>query len=145
MNGTASSARRLVTAVAVLVVVDLVGGLLAVASGVNTWGEAWGSSALLAAPLPMVLVQVVLCWLATRGERRARVAVAAAALLAVACLVSVVSGFFDGGLGNAELTAGLVAYQALLLTVTAVVGGLAGTRAAVLVRAGRATRAGQVS
>lgn len=132
-------------AVAVLVLVDLVGGLLAVAAGVNTWGEAWGSSALLAAPLPMVLVQVLLCWVATRGERRPRVAVAAAALPSAACLVSVVSGFFDGGLGNAELTAGLVAYQALLLTVTAVVGGLAAARAAVLMRAARGARAGEVS
>jgi hypothetical protein len=145
MNATAPSARRLVTAVVVLVVVDLVGGLLAVASGVNTWGEAWGSSALLAAPLPMVVVQVVLCWAATRGERRSRVAVVASALLAVACLVSVVSGFFDGGLGNAELSGGLVAYQALLLTVTAVVGALAAARLGVLVRAGHASRASEGS
>ena len=45
--------RRLVIGVAALVLTDLVGGVLAVASGVNTWGEAWGSKALLAAPAPM--------------------------------------------------------------------------------------------
>jgi hypothetical protein len=107
-------------AVGLLLATDLVGGLLAVASDVNTWGEAWGSKALLAAPLPMIAVQVALTWLAVR--RRARVA---AGLLATACLVSVASGFFDGGLGNDELTTGLAAYQALLLTVTGAVGVLA--------------------
>ena len=49
----------------------------------------------------------------------------AAGLLAAACLVSVVSGFFDGGLGNAELTAGLAAFQYFLLAVTTAVGVLA--------------------
>jgi hypothetical protein len=107
-------------AVGLLLATDLVGGLLAVASDVNTWGEAWGSKALLAAPLPMIAVQVALTWLAVR--RRSRVA---AGLLATACLVSVASGFFDGGLGNDELTTGLAAYQVLLLTVTGAVGVLA--------------------
>jgi hypothetical protein len=107
-------------AVGLLLATDLVGGLLAVASDVNTWGEAWGSKALLAAPLPMIAVQVALTWLAVR--RRSRVA---AGLLATACLVSVASGFFDGGLGNDELTTGLAAYQGLLLTVTGAVGVLA--------------------
>jgi len=58
----------------------------------------------------------------------------AAGLLATACLVSVVSGFFDGGLGNDALGAGLVAFQALLLTVTGVVGVLALRRTVRLVR-----------
>jgi hypothetical protein len=115
-------------AVGLLLATDLVGGLLAVASDVNTWGEAWGSEALLAAPLPMIAVQVALTWLAVR--RRSRVA---AGLLATACLVSVASGFFDGGLGNDELTAGLAAYQALLLTVTGAVGVLALVRVRELV------------
>jgi hypothetical protein len=50
-------------------------------------------------------------------------------VLALACLISVVSGFFDGGLGNGELSDGLVAWQVFLLTVTAVVGLLALLRA----------------
>jgi len=70
-------------AVGLLLATDLVGGLLAVASDVNTWGEAWGSKALLAAPLPMIAVQVALTWLAVRRRSRA-----AAGLLATACLVS---------------------------------------------------------
>jgi hypothetical protein len=117
---------------AVLLVTDVVGGLVAVRAGVNTWGEAWGPQALLAAPVPMVLVQVLLVWLATRG--RGRVAIAAAGLLAAACLVSVVSGLFDGGLGKAELSAGLAAFQYVLLAVTTSVGLLGAARAVSLVR-----------
>ena len=122
-----TSSRRLVVAMAVLVVVDLVGGLLAVNADVNTWGEAWSGDALLAAPWPMILAQVVLTWLAIRKD--GRLAMVAAALLAVACLVSAISGFFDGGLGNDELSSGLVGYQVFLLAVTATVGVLAALRA----------------
>ena len=118
-----SSGGALRLAMAVLLATDLVGGLLAVRAGVNTWGEAWGPEALLAAPVPMIVAQLLLVWLATR--RLGRGAAVAAGLLATACLVSVVSGFFDGGLGNAELTAGLAAYQYVLLAVTTAVGALA--------------------
>lgn len=117
---------------AALVAIDAVGGLLAVASGVNSWGEAWGSKALLAAPVPMIVAQVVLTAIAVRT--RGRPAAAAAGLLALACLVSVVSGFFDGGLGNEALTAALSAYQVFLLAVTAVVGVLAALRSAEALR-----------
>jgi hypothetical protein len=120
---------------AALLVVDLAGGLLAVASGVNTWGEAWGGDALLAAPVPMIVAQVLLTWLATRSSRRS--ALVAAVLLAVACLVSVVSGFFDGGIGNDELTPALTAFQVLLLGVTGVTGLLAAVRAVEVRRSGR--------
>ena len=40
-----------------------------------------------------------------------------------------ISGFFDGGIGNDELTPALSAYQMFLLAVTAVVGALAAVRA----------------
>lgn len=131
---SALSARRLRIAMAVLLATDLTGGLLAVRAGVNTWSEAWGPEALLAAPVPMILAQVLLVWLATRG--RGRVAIAAAGLLAGACLVSVVSGFFDGGLGNAELTRGLAVFQYFLLAVTTTVGVLGLARLVSLVRLG---------
>ncbi len=93
----------------------------------NTWGEAWGSTALLAAPLPMIGAQIVLTVLAVRmtGKRAA----IPAGLLAVACLVSVISGFFDGGIGHDELTPALSAYQMFLLGVTGLVGVLAARRA----------------
>ena len=115
-----------------LVLTDVAGGLLAVGSGVNTWGEAWGSRALLAAPLPMIVVQLLLTWLAVRHDRRW--AAVPAGLLSAACLVSVVSGFFDGGLGNDELSSPLVAFQALLLGVTGAVGLLAAARGRELLR-----------
>jgi hypothetical protein len=134
-TSTRRASRRvepIVPALVALVAADLVGGLLAVSAGVNTWGEAWGSEALLAAPLPMIAVQVLLTALAVRltGWKAA----VPAGLLAAACLVSVVSGFFDGGIGNDELTPALSAYQLFLLSVTAVVGVLAGRRAAKALR-----------
>jgi hypothetical protein len=130
---TASSVPRLLAlAMGALLVVDLVGGLWAATSGVNTWADAWGGHALLAAPAPMIAAQVLLTWVAVRGRRR-RAAIPAG-LLALACLVSVASGFFDGGLGNAALEPGMAAYQVCLLAVTGVVGMLAAVRAVQLVR-----------
>jgi hypothetical protein len=129
---TASSVPRLLTlAMGALLVVDLVGGVWAALSGVNTWADAWGGHALLAAPAPMIAAQVLMKWAAVRGRRR-RAAIPAG-LLALACLVSVASGFFDGGLGNPALEPGMAAYQALLLAVTGVVGVLAAFRAVQLV------------
>ena len=130
---TASSVPRLLAlAMGTLVVVDLVGGVWAALFGVNTWADAWGGDALLAAPAPMVAAQVVMTWMAVRGRRR-RAAIPAG-LVAVACLVSVASGFFDGGLGNAALEPGMAAYQVFLLAVTGVVGVLAAVRAVQLAR-----------
>ena len=124
--------RLLALAMGALLVVDLVGGVWAARSGVNTWPHAWGGHALLAAPAPMIAAQVLMTWMAVRGRRR-RAAIPAG-LLALACLVSVASGFFDGGLGNAALEPGMAAYQVLLLAVTGVVGVLAAVRAVQLVR-----------
>ena len=131
-DGTTRHARSLVVAMCALVVTDLVGGLLAVAAGVNTWAEAWWTEALLAAPVPMIVVQVLLTLVAVTSARW--FAASAAGLLALACLVSVASGFFDGGLGNDALTPALSAYQVFLLAVTAVVGVLAARRAVEVLR-----------
>jgi fucose 4-O-acetylase-like acetyltransferase len=132
VHGITKHSRQLVVAICALVVTDLVGGLLAVAADVNTWAEAWWTEALLAAPVPMIVVQVVLTLVAVRSARW--FAAVAAGLLALACLVSVISGFFDGGLGNDELTPALSAYQVFLLVVTAVVGALAARRAVEILR-----------
>ena len=131
-HGITRHSRQLVVAMCTLVVTDLVGGLLAVGTEVNTWAEAWWTEALLAAPVPMVVAQVVLTLVAVTSTRW--FAALAAALLALACLVSVVSGFFDGGLGNDALTPALSAYQVFLLLVTAVVGALAARRAVEILR-----------
>lgn len=45
---------------------------------------------------------------------------------------SLASGFFDGGLGHADLQPGMAAYQIFLLVITGVVGALAAARAAQL-------------
>ena len=124
------ASRALVATVTALLLAHLAGGVLAISTGVNTPGEAWGSEALLAAPLPMVLAQLLLTLAAVRWpDRRGLVA---AALLAAACGVSVTSAFFDGALASEELGPGLVGYQLFLLALTGVVG----TCAALRVRAG---------
>ena len=132
-RSSTASGRRLFVATVALIGVDVIGGILAVSSGVNTWGEAWGSRALLAAPLPMMIAQLLLAWLAARNVRPP-VGLIAAVLLGLACVVSVVSGFFDGGLANDSLSAALVGWQVLLLSVTAVVGWLAIAQARRLMR-----------
>ena len=126
------TARRLVIGVCLLLLVDVVGGLLAIANDVNSAGEAWSGQATLAAPLPMMVVQAVLTFVAVRW--RGTPAAVAAGLLALACLVSGISGFFDGQLGKDGLAAWLFAFQVLLVTVTLVVGGLAVHRTVHLLR-----------
>jgi len=117
------AARRLALAMTALVATDALGGVLAVTDDVNTWGTAWSAEALLAAPLPMIAAQVICTVLAVRSGRRW--AAVPAYVLALACFVSVISGFFDGGLGNDVLSGPLVAFQVVLLAVTAAVGAVA--------------------
>ena len=97
--------RLLVAAVAVLVVLDLAGGLIAIATDLNDVGEAWSFEAGLAVPWPIILFQLALTAVAVIGRRR--FAIAAALLLTATCAVSVMSGLFDGdlfaeGLGPGE-------------------------------------------
>jgi hypothetical protein len=114
------AARRLALAMTALVATDALGGVLAVTNDVNTWGTAWSADALLAAPVPMIVAQVLCTVLAVRSARRW--AAAPAFLLALACFVSVISGFFDGGLANDVLSGPLIAFQVVLLAVTTAVG-----------------------
>jgi peptidoglycan/LPS O-acetylase OafA/YrhL len=126
-----ASGRRLIVAMLVLIVCDVIGGFLAVASGVNTWGEAWGFDTSFTVPLPVGLVQLLLAWLAAR-DVRPPVGLVAAVVLAVFCLISVLFGLFDGDLtGTVASAAGLwgVVWGIVLLAVTAVVGLLAAARA----------------
>ena len=115
--------RLLVGTTAVLLATDLAGGLFEIAAGRNTVGTAWGSEATLCAPYPMILAQVLAVLVATRSSRiPGRVA---AVLLALACFVSFLSGFFDGQLGRADLGAFDLAFQWWLLGLTALLGCLA--------------------
>ena len=117
------SSRRLLRAVAALVGLDAVGGLVAIAGGINEPREAWGSTARLAAPWPMILVQIGLT-AAALGSRRG-VAVTASGVLSLACALSAASGFFDGGLTDDRLLRRHSAFQAVLVGWTALVGVLA--------------------
>lgn len=63
-----------------------------------------------------------------------RLSVGAALLLAAACLISAVSGFFDGGFAGEDLTGWHVAFQVLLIGWTALTGGLALAHATRLAR-----------
>jgi hypothetical protein len=129
------SGRWLVPGVGGLLVIDLAGGLLSIANGLNTPVDAWGSNATLAAPIPMMAAQAFLAVAAARwNDSRGAVA---AGLLAVACGISGVSGFFDGQFGKPGMPAALVAFQSLLVVATLAVGGLAATRLVRLVRSSR--------
>ena len=80
-----ASGRRLLVAMLVLFVCDVIGGLLAVVSGIATWGEAWGFDTTFTVPLPVGAAQLVLAWLAARNVRPP-VGLIAAVVLSVFCL-----------------------------------------------------------
>ena len=120
----------------VLFVCDVIGGFLAVASGVNTWGEAWGFNTKFTVPLPVGAVQLALAWLAARNVRPP-IGLVSAVVLSVFCLISLLFGLFDGDLTNEVASAGYpggVAWGVVLLAVTAIVGLLAAARARQLYR-----------
>jgi hypothetical protein len=77
----------------------------------------------MAAPWPMILFQVIMTVAVIRATKKW--AIAASVLLALACLVSAISGFFDGGLGAPGLSRSQVTFQYVLVSWTAVVGLLA--------------------
>ena len=95
----------------VLVVCDVIGGFLAVASGVNTWDEAWGLDTDSTVPLPVGAAQLVLAWLAARNVRPP-VGLIAAVLLSAFCLISLMFGLFDGDLINNVASAGFISWGA---------------------------------
>ncbi len=116
----------------VLLVFDVIGGFIGVASGVNTWDEAWGFDTESTVPLPVGVAQLVLAWLAARNVRPP-VGRIAAVLLSTFCLLSLIFSLFDGDLINNVASAGLISWGvvwgAVLLLVTAAVGLLAAARA----------------
>jgi hypothetical protein len=131
-----ASGRRLVVAMLVLIVCDVIGGFLAVSLGVSTWGEAWGFNTKFAVPLPVGAAQLVLAWLAARNVRPP-VGLVSAVLLSAFCLISLMFGLFDGDLTNEVASSGGpwgIVWGVVLLSVTAVVGLLAAVQARHLYR-----------
>jgi hypothetical protein len=126
--------RLLAVAVAVLVVLDLIGGLIPIATDKSDFGEAWSFDTRYAVPWPIILFQVVLTAVAVIGRR---FALAAALLLTVTCGVSVLSGLFDGDL----LASGQIAFGLVLASWMALVGVLAALRTRELRRAARGLNA----
>ena len=132
-----ASGRALLVAMLVLLVCDVIGGLIGVASGAETWGRAWGFDTHSTVPLPMGVAQLILAWLAARNVRPP-VGLVAAALLSAVCLISILAGLFDGDLIDSVASNGLfvwgVVWAGVLLLVTAAVGLLATARARQLYR-----------
>ena len=124
-----------VFAVLVLLLLNALGASWAISTGVNSPADAFSNSAKMAAPWPMILFQVLMTLTAWRASKTW--AIAAAGLLALACLVSAISGFFDGALGAPGMTRGQVAFQYAFVSWTAVVGALAIARLNALRRAQR--------
>ena len=133
---TDGTARTLGPATVGLLLLDGVGGLLAVASGWNTPAEAWAGRAVAAAPAPVMVAQAALAAAAVRWpDRRGG---AAAGLLSGVCAVSALSGFFDGQLAKQGLPRHLLWVQVLLVAATSGVGALAAVRGRRLLGAGDA-------
>ena len=122
----ARGGRRLVLATGALLALDLVGGLLSVANGLNTVSGAWGPTATLAAPVPMMAGQALLAAAAARWPDRR--GAAAAGLLAAVSVVSGISGFLDGQFAKQGLSAPMIGFQCLLVAATLTVSGLAVAR-----------------
>ncbi len=127
-----TSGRALLLAMLVLLVCDVIGGFVALASGANSFSEAWGFDTQYTVPLPIGVAQLVLAWLAARNTRPP-IGLIAAVTLSVFCLISLLAGLFDGDLiqniaSDGVLSLG-VAWAVVLLAVTAVVGLLAAIRA----------------
>ena len=124
--------RVLVLAMLTLLVCDVVGGFIAVASGVDTWDHAWGFDTESTVPLPVGVVQLALAWLAGR-DVRPPIGFIAAVILGTFCLISLLFGSFDGDLTGNIASAGWyswgVVWGFVLLFVTGVVGVLAAAQA----------------
>jgi hypothetical protein len=88
---------------------SIVGGVVSVLAGTNTWSDAWTAKATLAAPWPMLLLQTA-ATLAAISPRRA-LSLGGTALLSLTAAVAGISGFFDGQLGRSDLSTWYVAVQ----------------------------------
>jgi hypothetical protein len=80
-----ASGRALLPAMLVLLVCDVIGGLVALGAGADTWNDAWGFDTVHTVPLPIGLAQLALALLAARNARPP-IGMIAALLLSAFCL-----------------------------------------------------------
>jgi hypothetical protein len=126
---TTDTGRRLLIAIAALIVVDLICVFLAVASDITPWGPGIvGFEIVGFVPLPMMALDLVLAWLAARNVRPP-VGRIAAILLGVICVISVLAGLFDGDMTSEAMTTGSVLWGVVLIVLTTAAGTLAIIRA----------------
>jgi len=126
---TTDTGRRLLIAIAALIVVDVICLFLAVASDITPWGPGIvGFEIVGFVPLPMMALDLVLAWLAARNVRPP-VGRIAAILLGVICVISVLAGLFDGDMTSEAMTTGSVLWGVVLIVLTTAAGTLAIIRA----------------
>jgi hypothetical protein len=123
-----ATGRRLLLATVALIGADVIGVFIAVSSDITPRGKVWGFDIVGFVPLPMVLAELVLAWLAARNVRPP-IGRIAAVLLSVICLVSVLAALFDGDMKNESMTNGSFWWGVVLILLTALVGLLAVVRA----------------
>jgi len=126
---TNTTGRRLLLAIVALTCANVVCVFLAVDSGLTeSWGKVWGFDIVGFIPVPMVVVELVLAWLAARNVRPP-IGRIAAIILSVICLISVLAGMFDGDMANESMTDGSFWWGVVLIVLQAGVGLLAFVRA----------------
>jgi hypothetical protein len=118
--------RSVLCGVLLLAVLSVLGGVISVASGLSpSLLDAMGPAGRLSVPIP-IICQLLLAVAA--GSRRRALVLTGSGLVAAALLISVISGFFDGGYADGRLTGGQRAYQAALVVSLVGVGAIAAVR-----------------
>jgi hypothetical protein len=126
---TSTTGRRLLLTLVALTAVNVICVFLAVDSGLTeSWSKVWGFDIVGFIPLPMVVLELVLAWLAARNLRPPTGRIAAI-ILSVICLISVLAGMFDGDMANESMTTGSFWLGVVLIVLQAGVGLLAFVRA----------------
>jgi hypothetical protein len=130
---TVAPSRSVLYGVLTLAAISFGGAAISLAGDLSpTFWDAMGPEGRLSIPLPMVAFQVAMA-VAAASRRRWLVLVGSGAI-AVALLLGVISGFFDGGYGDDRMTAFERAYQVLLISSLVVVGVVAARRFVRVVR-----------
>jgi hypothetical protein len=122
-RGGGRTVRPMIIAFAFVLAFDVIGLVVALATDLEGLGRALVVGTPLNAPFTFVAVQALAVFAATRHR-------IGAGVLAVLCLVSLVSGFADGGYGYDGLTAAEIAIQLGIVGATTVLGALATVAAA---------------